>query len=207
MELANHDVASLQFKVFRPNATAAVITAPFETVYSKMAKLLWEEHGQPKSKAKPAIDRGTRQRTRIAAAWEKRLQADGLSNIQMQQMREVVAELMQPVMDEQQQQKQHITEMRDRHSDVMAQLKESNTNSQQLNSTLAQFVKSIPLPQPQQMIGLPAHVYGFGGQFAPALPQYAASVPHFAPAMSEYATAASKEAPPGAASSSVAPGT
>ncbi|KAL0018640.1 hypothetical protein WJX79_010032 [Trebouxia sp. C0005] len=95
------DQLDLTIEVFRPHQSAPIISAPFETVYKEVAKLWKQEFEAPKPKS-PKPSRYTRQQEKTAAALEQRLQTEGLNDIQKEQMRQMIAEVVKPITQEQQ---------------------------------------------------------------------------------------------------------
>lgn len=172
---------ALVFQVFEPDASIPVITAPFETVYKEVAKLWKREFDN--SKAKPAlkVPRYTRQQERCAAALEGRLQSEGLNAIQQQQMREMIAEAIRPLADEQQQQKHTVADMQGAHNALAANMAIQSSQFQQLMPALQQIATGLSWAQhaQQQPFALPAssqHAAPVHLQYVPPPLQNAAPV-------------------------------
>ena len=147
---------SLIIQVYRPGHSTAVISAPFETVYKDVAKLWKQEFDTPKPKPSPKASRYTRQQEKAAAALEAKLRTEGLNEVQQQQLREMIAEALKPIAEEQQQQKQVVAEVSGAHTALAATVAAQTNNLQQIMPALQQIATGFAWAQQQQQFSLPA---------------------------------------------------
>ena len=93
-----------EFQIFRPRASTPCVTdTELARLYNKLALLWMEELERPQPRA-AAQSRNTRLQERAAAEQQERLRTHGLTDIQLQQVRDAVNEAIKPVVDAQQQQ-------------------------------------------------------------------------------------------------------
>ena len=142
----NEDQLDLTIQVFRPGHTAPVITAPFETVYKEVAKLWKVEFDSPKPRPVAKPTRYTRQQERAAAALEQRLQTEGLNEVQKQQMRDMIAEALRPLADNQQQDRSRMEKIEHTQSDHDSSFKQIVPVLQQMAAAWTQHQYALPAP-------------------------------------------------------------
>ena len=93
-----------EFQVFKPRASNPSVTGTeLHRLYNRLALLWKDELERPKPRA-ATQSRNTRFQERAAAEHEDRVKTQGLSNIQLQQVRDAVSEAIKPLADQQQQQ-------------------------------------------------------------------------------------------------------
>ena len=91
-------------QVFKPRASTPIVTATeLPELYKKLAHVWKEELMDPRPKGAPR-PRYTRQQQRAAADLEDRQKKEGLNDIQLKQMRDMMSEMVKPLADQQQQQ-------------------------------------------------------------------------------------------------------
>ena len=150
IHVSDNEERAETLQVFRPGQVTPVITAPWETVYREVAKLWKKESGTPKST--PAQLPYTRQRQQAQAAMDRQLDTEGLSNIQMQQMRQTIAEALQPIAEEQQQQKLTMETMQEKNNRVEAtmasDIKQIMLSAQQMAKHQQQLMLLASQPVP-----------------------------------------------------------
>lgn len=93
-----------EFQIFRPRASTPCVTdTELARLYNKLALLWMEELERPQPRT-AAKSRNTRLQERAAAEQQERLRTQGLTDIQLQQVRDAVDQAIKPVLDAQQQQ-------------------------------------------------------------------------------------------------------
>lgn len=179
------DEPALIFQVFKSDhPLTPVITAPFETVYKQLAKL-WKvdfTDTQP-NKPAPKAPRYTRQQEKTAAAKEVHLLTEGLNEVQMKQMRDMIADSLKPIAEKQQQQKYAVAAVQSAQNATATKIETHADALGQIGPALQQMAACWSLQQQQQQ-----------RFFLPGL-QYASAGPAFVPTPSEYAEAHSQCGP------------
>ena len=150
---------TMTFQVFKPNCTAPMLTAPFETLYRQVAELWKAEFGQHKPNNRPK--KYTRQQQKALAAVQDKIHSEGLNDTQLEQVRKMVAESFQAVLHEQTELKQAVESVRATTNELLQVTAAQSNVIQQAMPALTQFKFAMAF-QPQN--SLPA-------------PQYAAAAP------------------------------
>lgn len=174
--VGSNDVLDLTLEVFRPHSVMPVITAPFEKVYKQVAILWKQEFDTPKPTSAPQSSRYTRQQERAAAAMEERLQSEGLSDIQMQQVKSVVADTVNVLAQQQQQTHSEVQSMKSEHTSIAAALKAQGKCLEESVKVLQRLAPALQYntAAPAQ-VTYPSQLYATGNM--PAAPQQEARQP------------------------------
>ena len=195
------DEPALIFQVFKSDQPLTpVITAPFETLYKQLAKL-WKEDFSDTQPNKPApkAPRYTRQQEKTAAAREEHLLTEGLNEVQMKQMRDMIADSLKPIAEEQQQQKYAVAAVQSAQNATATKIETHADALGQTGPALQQMAACWLLQQQQQQrFFLPGLQYASAGPaFVPTPSQYAEAHSQCGPALAplQHATAPSQHAP------------
>lgn len=154
--MTGNDVPDFSFEVFRPDHSAAVISAPYDTLYKEIAKLWKQEFDSPKPKPIPKSSRYTRQQEKAAAALEERLRTEGLNDIQKQQMQDMIAAALRPIAQEQQETRSAVSKVESEQSALAKTIENQTQVFKQLVPALQQISSSWYQPQ----LTYPGAMYG-----------------------------------------------
>ena len=178
------DEPALIFQVFKSDQPLTpIITAPFETVYKQLAKLWKKDFEDTQLKPASKAPRYTRQQEKTAAAKEVHLLTEGLNEVQMKQMRDMIADSLKPIAEEQQQQKYAVAAVQSAQNATATKIETHADALGQIGPALQQMAACWSLQQQQQQ-----------RFFLPGL-QYASAGPAFVPTPSQYAEAHSQCGP------------
>ena len=90
---------TMTVKVYKPNHSEPVISASWETVHMKLAQLFKKEFLTPQ-RSTPHV-RFTRQQAATDVAREEHIRTQGLNDVQLQQVRDMLTQTTKPIVDKQ----------------------------------------------------------------------------------------------------------